>query len=187
MDEVPEVWATRELEELRFPRRRRPTTEQMERYLEALGEGLSHYNAARAAGSTAARFRSMRRRDPSFDALATDLEQGKDEALQETIRGTLVEVALGHVYDPAVEAHPKQFEALVKLAETWLPEFEYRRNRRTTHAQDGPFEVLIGQKVDSQWLEGLSEPELEALETALRIVQGKDERGQLRSIEGGKP
>ena len=36
-------------------------------------------------------------------------------------------------------------------------------------------------------LEGLSEPELEALETALRIVQGKDERGQLRSIEGGKP
>ena len=187
-DEYGVAWASRPRREIELPVGKRPTPEQMLRYCELLAEGVGHFNAARAVGSTASRFRALRNRDQDFDEQAREIEAqvNGDEALEEQIRGHLVEVALGHVYGEA-DPHPKAFEALKMLAEARLPEFDFRRTRKTQHSQDGPFEVLIGQRVDSAWLEALPEEELALLEQAMTLIERMKagERPALRALEGG--
>ncbi len=187
MDPVEEKpWADQELEDITFDHSRAPNDNEKQDYLRFLAEGVGHYTAAKLTGKTASAFRSARRRDVRFGALAAAAEKvAQDEgALEETIRGNMIGVALGHLLSEDKDEHPKAFEALMKLAEMKLPELEYKRTRSVRHGQDGPFEILVGAKVTPEWLASLTDEQLAALEAAQAILEAGQQG--LRAIEGGQ-
>jgi hypothetical protein len=118
------------------PASRKPTREQQLRYLQLREEGLSHVRAARAVGSTGRRFVSLLRRDEEFRNLFNELLPDFEEALQERIRNELLERA----FDRRDPASPR---LLSLVAESRLPEFDYKRTRRvdqrTRHEHGGLF------------------------------------------------
>lgn len=186
MGRMEEPWAGQELEDIVFDHSRAPNVDEKQKYLQLLAEGVGHYNASRLTGKTASAYRAARKRDLRFGALAAAAEKiaGEEGALEETIRGTMIEVALGHLLADDGEEHPKAFEALMKLAEMKLPELEYKRTRSVRHGQDGPFEILVGAKVTPEWLASLSDEQLAALEAAQAILEAGQQG--LRAIEGGQ-
>lgn len=186
MDRMEEPWAEAELEDIVFDHSRAPNVDEKQEYLRFLAEGMTHYYAAKLTGKTASAFRAARRRDVRFGALAAAAERvAQDEgALEETIRGSMVSIAVGHLLKEGSEEHPKAFEALMKLAEMKLPELEYKRTRSVKHGQDGPFEILVGAKVTPEWLASLSDEQLAALEAAQAILEAGQQG--LRAIDGGQ-
>lgn len=105
------------------PSSRKPTREQVLRYLQLREEGLTHTRAARSVGSTGRRFRSLHRRDPEFRELHDQLLPDFEMALQERLRHELLERA----FDRS-DQHSARLLAL--MAESRLPEMDYRRTRR---------------------------------------------------------
>src|SRR5262245_204230 len=110
------------IQEFRSSRSRVPTTEQREMYLGYLEDGLPTNVAAEKAMSTGSAFRSLRRRDPSFDEECRSREELHGEARNDWLRESFWKI----LSDPS---HPKYFDALKMLAETHLPETEFKRIR----------------------------------------------------------
>lgn len=105
------------------PSSRKPTREQMLRYLELREEGLTHTRAARSVGSTGKRFRSLLRRDPEFKALYDELVPDFEAGLQDRLRNELVERGFDR-------KDPQSARILLAMAEAKLPELDYKRTRR---------------------------------------------------------
>lgn len=179
-----ETWYSRN----RSARNREPTVEQRDMYLELVASGVPHYNAAHMVGSTARAFSSLRRRSLSFQQDYHEAEQQRPESLQDLVRGTLWARAFGHLWADDVEEDGKAFEAQRILAEAVLPELEYKRVRSVKHGQEGPFEVLVGQRVSTEALDGASEEQLAVLEQAYKIIRDLQNGppADLRAIEGGQ-
>lgn len=174
--------------EHREKRNREPDADQRRDYLELLASGVPHYNAAHMVGSTATAFKMLRRRSASFQVEYEEAEQLRPESLEDIVRGTLWARAFGHLWGDGVKEDAKAFESQRILAEAVLPELEYKRVRSVKHGQEGPFEVLVGQKVSTDALEGATEDQLEVLEQAYRIIRELQggAKAELRAIEGGR-
>lgn len=172
----------------RAARNREPEGNQREQYLELVASGVPHYNASHMVGSTASAFSALRRRNAAFAQDFTEAEKQRPESLIDLTRGTLWARAFGHLWADDVSEDAKAFEAQRILAEAVLPELEYKRVRSVKHGQEGPFEVLVGQRVPTDALEGMSDEQLAVLEQAYRII-GELQSGvrpDLRAIEGGQ-
>jgi hypothetical protein len=168
---------------------RDPDVDQREQYLELIASGVPHYNAAHMVGSTARAFKSLRRRDLVFQQSYEEAEVQRPDSLEDLVRGSLWARAFGHLWDGDAKEDGKSFEAQKILAEAVLPELEYKRVRSVRHGQEGPFEVLVGQKVSTDALEGATDEQFEILEQAYKIIrelQGGPVAGELRAIEGGR-
>jgi hypothetical protein len=136
-------------------------------------------------GSTGRAFRSLRNHDPDFAAKAEAAgEQGPTE-LADSIRAEMFRIGLGHLYEGAngemPEAHAKQFEALLRLAETYLPEMEHKRRRHVTH--DGEIQHrLIPEWIDQEKLDALpAEERAQLIELSRKIAADRPPRGALNA------
>ncbi len=178
-----ELWYSRN----RAARNREPDLDQRAQYLELVASGVPHFNASHMVGSTASAFSSLRRRNPTFALDFSEAEKLRPESLIDLTRGTLWQRAFGHLWGEDVSEDGKSFEAQRILAEAVLPELEYKRIRSVKHGQEGPFEVLVGQRVPTDALEGMSDEQLAVLEQAYRIIGDLQSgaRPELRAIEGG--
>lgn len=165
---------------------REPNVEQRTHYLELLSSGVPHYNAAHMVGATARAFSSLRRRNLLFQEQYLEAEKLRPESLEDLVRGTLWARAFGHLWSDDVTEDAKAFESQRILAEAVLPELEYKRVRSVKHGQEGPFEVLVGQKIQTDALEGASDEQLAVLEQAYRIISELQGGPKLRAIEGGQ-
>lgn len=171
-------------DELAFRRPGRPTANQRARFLELRTQGVGRQAAARLVGTTASRIRAEEKRNPIFARWVAEAEEAGEGQLEDTIRGAMQEVALGHVLGER-EEHPKAWEALRMLAEAHLSELQYKRNRQVTHDQAKPFEILVGQRVPEDLLAALTQEERTALLETVRMLETR-QRQHLRAIEGGR-
>ncbi len=165
---------------------RRPDAKQKRDFLDLVSQGMPRDGAARLVGSTASRMRSEATRNGGFARFLEEAEARGEGVRPDTIRGALHEVALGHLLNAERDEHPKAFEALKMLAEAHLPELEYKRNKQVTHGQNGPLEILVGQRVPEALLEQLTAEERAALAETVRLLEEGKARTELRAIEGGK-
>ncbi len=162
--------------------KRVPDAVQQDAYLELVEDGVPHYNAAHLVGSTARAFSSLRRRNQEFTERYERALRLQPESLQDLVRGSLWARAFGHLFDADVEEDGRAFESQKILAEAVLPELEYKRVKAVRHGQDGPFEVLVGQRVPSDALEQATDEQLEVLEHAYRIIRDLQQGGTLHAL-----
>ncbi len=157
--------------------KRVPDASQQDAYLELVEDGVPHYNAAHLVGSTARAFSSLRRRNQDFSERYDRSMRLQPESLQDLVRGSLWHRAFGHMFSDEVAEDGRAFESQKILAEAVLPELEYKRIKAVRHGQDGPFEVLVGQRVPSDALEQATDDQLAVLEQAYRIIRDLQQGG----------
>lgn len=111
---------------------------------------------------TGTRFKRFERRDPEFGAAVEEAKAEGKESLVDRIRDRMEDLAL-HVNTPSERM-------LIQLAEAHLPEFAYRRTRRTEAT--GQVDVLHRLQLDPEKLALIPQEKLliaiEALEEAAK-------------------
>lgn len=158
------------LDPLVFRRDKRPTTEQREDYLALLLTGHTHVEAARKVGSTGTAFRALCKRDPDFKAQRDEAEEWRKEAFPDRIRDSLMTRAFD-------ELDSKSWEALKFVAETYLPELEYKRTKSTR--TEGTLTHLL--QVSPEALALMPDEKLDALIELLKELREVDT--QARPLE----